>query len=246
MRSLALSVVLVVGVVAIARPGRSEEAPSPPNTLPSAPGPAQVTTVKGAVPDLVGRWLALARLDIPGNRVRVSPALWEIGRQDGHLALVIRFANLPPAVQEAMDRKNEANEEWTPSAEDLAQLDASWATLPAREPQVANIETNITGHDAFDDTLRAESKTRDALWVVTQTTTFAPGAAPAVRQVQVYATLQAADGGYTGNFASTTLAAAPFPIPITFTGTFRLLPLTPRARGLWQRVLDAFAGCGRR
>lgn len=245
MRRLATLLVLVVGVLAVPGPGAADEAPTS-TTLPAAPEIKQETTVKGAVPDLAGRWLALARLDLPGDRVRASALLWEVGRRDDHQNLAIYFANMPPLLQQTMDRKNEANQEWVPTADELALLAESWGTLPAKEAQVELIETTITGRDAFDDTLQNEPKTKDALWVVTQLTTFAPSAAPAVRQVQVYATLQASEGGYRGKFASTTVAVAPFPIPISFEGWFRLYPITMPARGLWARVLDAFSGCGRR
>ena len=240
-----LLLVVAFGLATVA-PGRADDVAPTSTTLPAAASaPQQTTTVKGNVPDLTGRWLALAQLHI-GQRIRVSPAWWEIGRKDGPLDLVMRFLNLPAPLQEALDRKNEANEEWVPSADDIALLAQSWETLPAADPKLATVDNSIIAHDAFDDTYTNEKKTKDAAWVVTQNMTFAPSASPAIRQVQVYAALAPAEKGYTGNFASTTLAAAPFPIPITFEGTFRLHSLTVPPPGPWQRLLDALSGCGRR
>jgi len=42
------------------------------------------------------------------------------------------------------------------------------------------------------------------------------------------------------------VANAPFPIPISFMGTFRLYRLGPPPQpSLWERVLGMFKGCGR-
>ena len=50
---------------------------------------------------------------------------------------------------------------------------------------------------------------------------------------------------YSGNYFSVAVAAAPFPVPIKFEGTFRLFPLPPAAPSIWQRLGDVFAGCHR-
>src|SRR5439155_446779 len=85
-------------------------------------------------------------------------------------------------------------------------------------------------------------------WVASQRHDADPSGAPLIRQAMVYAALAATDGDYTGNYDGVSLAAAPFPIPITFKGTFRLYRLTgePKPRGLLARLLDALAGCGAR
>jgi len=54
------------------------------------------------------------------------------------------------------------------------------------------------------------------------------------------------DGVYSGPYLAVAVAAAPFPIPIKFEGTFRLIPLVPDAGSFWARVGDFFAGCGKR
>ena len=64
----------------------------------------------------------------------------------------------------------------------------------------------------------------------------------------VYSALGVKDGGYVGNFSTATIAAAPLPIPIAFSGTFqayRLRAAPARARGFLARLADLFAGCGR-
>jgi hypothetical protein len=104
------------------------------------------------------------------------------------------------------------------------------------------------GSRRLPDEVKAEPRSKDAIWVVTQRHDADPSGAPLIRQAMVYAALAATDGDYTGNYDGVSLAAAPFPIPITFKGTFRLYRLTgePKPRGLLARLLDALAGCGAR
>jgi hypothetical protein len=222
-----------------------QEAAPPTTTVPPPPAATQETKVQGTVPDLTGRWLALATLRLPGDKLRFSPALWEVGTKEGHPDLVVRFVDLPVALQTTIDERSAAGTDWAPSAADLRALADAWATLPPREAQLALLETTLSAPDGFDDTLRAEPRTKDALWVATQAVTFAAAAAPAVRQVLVYVAREATpDRGYSGLYVSTTIAAAPFPIPISFEGTFRLYPIAPATPGFWQRLFGVFAGCG--
>jgi hypothetical protein len=53
--------------------------------------------------------------------------------------------------------------------------------------------------------------------------------------------------GYSGSYTYATVAAAPFPITISHTGTGRMYQLeSVPQRGLLERVLGVFTGCGRR
>lgn len=244
MRMRAGFVLALLGGVAFVATGRGQEE-APPTSTTLAPALQQTTTVQGSMPDLVGRWLALATLKIPGERIRMSHAFWDVTRKDGKLDLMVRFADPPAPILKQMTDAGDANKAWKPTAEDLTQIAAAWDTLPAREAQIAAVETTLSAHDGFDETLRAEPKTKDARWVATLMTTFSAAAAPAIRQVQVYSVTDENPDGWAGTFVSTTIAAAPFPIPITFEGTFQLYRLDGR-RSWWQHMLDTFTGCGRR
>jgi hypothetical protein len=237
-------------VLTVAASATADTEAGTPTTVPAPPIVAeQKTVVEGTVPDLVGRWLALAQLDLPGGegKTRAAPALWEVSRpDDGQLVLTVRFAGLPPAQQKVMDEANAAERAWTPSAADLDAVGAGWATLPAQEGRVRQIETTITARDAFGDMIRNEPRARDALWVVQQRYDFDASAAPTIRQVFVYAVLDETGGTPTGNYTTTVLAAAPFPIPITIHGTFQLHRLPDAPRGLLGRLRGLFSGCARR
>jgi len=215
-------------------------------TLVSRPPPAQDTVVHGTPPGLAGRWLALGWLGLQGDNSITVPAFWDIAVHDGKPQLRQRFVALPAPLKAALEEASAAGRRWEPSAADLATITAGWDRLvPDSDARVARVEHEIATPDGFDDSLKAEPRTREATWVVRQRVDMDPSGAPVIRQVNVYAALSAADGGWSGNFDAATIAAAPFPIPILAKGSFRLYPIKPAARGWLARVFDLFRGCGR-
>jgi hypothetical protein len=229
--------VLALGVALIAAPPAPAQAPAPGE-------PVQRTVVAGTPPALGGPWLVVGRLDLPDGRTRTNVALWEVLGEAAAPALGVRFAALPPALQEALDRANAAGTAWTPRAAEVAAVARAWPTLPPREARVTEIETTISGRDGFDEELARDPRARDALWVIRQRETPAPGTGGPVEQVLVYAALERRRDGFAGNHTTVALAAAPFPVPIAFHGTFVMYSLDPRP-GLLARVLAPFRGCGR-
>ena len=87
---------------------------------------------------------------------------------------------------------------------------------------------------------------RDALFVLEQTLGGEAGS-PVMRQSQRFvATAPRVPVGYTGRYTVVTVAAAPFPVPITYKGTFRMMRLgaEPEPAGWLARLLAMFKGCG--
>lgn len=212
--------------------------------------PKEHTTVRGTPPvELVGRWMVVARIEVPGPRYRSTAALWEIKQEGGQLALTDRFAELPAAQYAALAAANQAEQPWRPTPDDVVAVAGAWDGLTLVDPRIAQIDNEIVARDGFDDSFKGEPKTKDAVWVVRQAETFDPSAAPVVKQINVYGALAPKDGGWEGTYAGATLAAAPFPIPITLNGTFEAYRLGGGAvtsRGFLARLLDLFSGCGRR
>src|SRR5262249_8037062 len=135
-----------------------------------------------------------------------------------------------------------------PTPDDLAELRTAWDGLQAEDMHVSKVTNEILGRDGFDDTVKSEARSKDALWVVRQRMDFNAAAAPLVRTVAVYSALTPADRDFTGNFDYGQVAAAPFPIPLAYKGPFRLSRLgdpTPPP-GFFARMLDSLKGCGRR
>jgi hypothetical protein len=244
--AVALALFATMGAFALAQEEKKEL------PIPEGP-PEQRTVVHGTPPaDLAGRWLVVGWVELPRQQgARTTVAFWEITGAGEQTAIKVRFFPLPEAQQKAIDAANTATQQWRPSATDLAQVAATWDAAKETDPHLATIENEIWMHDAFDDDFRREPKTKDAIWAVRQKEDFRPSAAPAVRQINVYGALEAKEGGYAGSYASATLAAAPFPIPITLNGTFQSYRLDtsappPSPRGFLARLMDTFSGCGRR
>ena len=202
----------------------------------------------GTPPDLAGRWLSVGWMGLPDGRTVSAPMLWEIAVRDGKPVLTHQFVSLPPAPKAALDKATADGKAWEPTPDDLAQLRTAWDGLQAEDMHVSKVTNEILGRDGFDDTVKSEARSKDALWVVRQRMDFNAAAAPLVRTVAVYSALAPADRDFTGNFDYGQVAAAPFPIPLAYKGTFRLYRLgdpTPPP-GFFARMLDSLKGCGRR
>jgi hypothetical protein len=187
-------------------------------------------------------------IEVPSGRARTTAALWEIKEDGGQMVLVNRFAVLPQAQTDALNAANSAEQPWHPTPADVAAVAAGWDGLRTMDPRLTEIENELVARDGFDDSFKHEQKSKDAVWAVRQSEVFDASAAPAMKQINVYAALAEKDGGWTGNYTAATLAAAPLPIPITLNGTFQAYRLSgeARPRGFLARILDVFSGCGRR
>jgi hypothetical protein len=204
--------------------------------------------VLGTPPDVAGRWLSLGWIELSDGRAVSAPVLWDIALEGGKPVMTHRFVPLPPALKAAADKANAAEKPWEPSPEELEQLRAVWDELQAEDQHVAKVTNEIVGRDGFDDAVKGEARSKDALWLVRQRMDFDASAAPAMRQVMIYSVFAPNGRDYTGNLDMATIAGAPVPMPISFKGTFRLyrIDAPPVARGFLSRLFDGFAGCGGR
>jgi hypothetical protein len=228
---LALAGVLVAG------PGRC-----------AAP-PEETTQVTGTVPDLVGRWLIVARVEIaPGSDLgTTTTSTWTVTGSAAKPEVTLREVDLPPALQTSLERANTARVRWEPSTRELADLRAAWDGLAVAERGFGHVETKITGSDAFDTVMRNEERMRGARFIVQQVVDYRPGEGRPIKDVFIYGALEQTPDGWTGNYMSASVAPTPVPIPITLNGTFRAYRLEAVAgQGLLARLLDMFSGCGRR
>ncbi len=243
MRGSAIALTLVAALAATALVHGEDAAPTT-TTVPGS-SPTHTTTVEGTEPKIEGRWLMLASVGLAQGAKRVIPSAFDVRRVDGKLEIRERHVVLPQAQNEALRRGNEEmGGVWAPSPDDLAAIDAAWDTLQPEDRGVAQFTYQLTGRDAFDDDLKKEPTTRDALWVLRQSYVFLPGGSRPVNQANLIAPLKLEDGIYSGNYLAVAVAAAPFPVPIKFEGTFRLVPIGRAS--FWTRLGDFFAGCNRR
>jgi hypothetical protein len=216
---------------------------------PAEPAPTYTTEVKGTVPELVGRWFVVSQLSLPqGDQpVAVVPSFWEVTAPEGKPTLTVRFVKPPPSIGDAIEAANKERRTWEPGLQELQALRDGWNTLAPEDRGVATVETTVTGKDAFTDAIESDEKMKDAQFLIQVIINFSPGGQRPMKDVLLYGAKESQTDGWRGSYASATLAAAPFPIPISFVGTFRMYRLesVPR-RGLLERILDLFAGCGRK
>ena len=246
MRKALLASAFVVAFAGTWVRGEDPPATATSTTVPRAPI-EHTTTVEGTLPDLEGRWLLVTTVGLGQSAKRALASVLDVRRSDGTLEVRERHVVLPAAQNESLRRGNEElGGVWAPSPGDLEAIDRAWDTLQPEDRGIQHMEHHLTGRDAFDDDLKNDATTKDALWVLRQSYTFIPGGNRPTNQANLVAPMKLENGVWSGNYLAVAVAAAPFPVPIKFDGTFQLVPVTRAQRSWWARIGDFFAGCGRR
>jgi hypothetical protein len=211
------------------------------------PPPQFTTRVHGTAPaDVDGRWVVLAHLSLPGERVVNVVSLLDVKLAAPEPSVTKLFVQMPEALQQAFEAANQESQAWNPTPDDIAAIAAAWEELPPSNEGVALVETDVFAHEAFDDTISTNAGMKDARWAIRQKQSYRPGASRPVNQVSVIAITADRPDGWSGPYATVTVAAAPFPIPIAFSGTVDVHRLADGAgRGFLARIFDVFSGCGR-
>jgi hypothetical protein len=241
-----MSIHFVLGVLLLASGGldaRAQDAAPAPTTPPPL---TQATIVHGNPPDLSGRWLMLFDMQVKAVH-RTIPSLIDVVTKDGKPEIVEHFADLPKALAAVLDKHNFDKTLWEPTSADLTTIADQWSQLPKVERGVLQVSNDIWEPTAFTEAERKQLDIQNPLWVIRQTYAFAPGGQRPTSQINVFAGTAREGSGWRGTAVLAQVIAAPFPVPITFRGTFRMLRLdaAPPATGLLARILDAFKGCGR-
>ncbi len=234
-----LASVLLVGALAPALAPADQPAEAPPE---------QTTQIAGDVPDLVGRWLVVSRIEIPTRTDLGSSiaSLWDVTAPGGKMSVTVPQVELPKALQDELAQANSTHAPWEPTPRELQELRDGWSSLKPLDRGVGRIETKITGKDAFDAVTKGEQRMQDALFLVQQTFDYRPGGGRPIRDVYLYGGMAQQPDGWTGNYMSAAIAPTPVPVPIVLNGTFRIYRLdSGQSPGLLERFFGMFSGCGR-
>jgi hypothetical protein len=232
---------------ALAMPAAGAD-PAAPSGSPTPSTPQYSTQVSGTVPDLAGRWLAVAHVSPPqgGSTVYTIVQPWDVTVAEGRPQLTVRFVKMTPPLEEALAAANKDRRPWDPDEAGLRSLRDAWDSLPPGGQDVARVETVITGKDAFTAEMSSDEQMKGAEFLVQITVNYNPGPQRPVKDVFLYGVTGSEPSGFRGAYASASVIPAPVPIPIALKGTFRLYRVdAPAGGGFLRRILDLFAGCGR-
>jgi hypothetical protein len=243
----------VCGVLLLGAPVGAQQPPAgapAEQAPPEETGPPKQEAVSGGTlpDDLLGRWLVIGWVGIRDEEhAKTTAALWDVTREDAQIVFTENYREMPSRIAQALADANAEDRAWRPSPQDLSEIANGWDTLPMRDPKVATQRNEIYGKDGFDRDFQNEEQTKNAIWAARQTSHFRRSAQPSVRGINVFGATEARDGGYAGNYTTATIAAAPFPIPITLKGKFQMYRVAgasePKARkGFWSSL---FSGCGK-
>lgn len=208
--------------------------------------PTQTTEIGGEIPaELLGRWVAFPHVKLPSGLVRHFARLWEIREGKEHYELILHRASVPGEINKKLDDATAAGEPWEASPEDIQMVKEQWDTLAASEGPQAKIENKLLAADAYPPDFNRDVVTKGSEYAIVFNEAFGGGRQSISRTYSIYAIRNREPDRVTGTFITTSMAMAPFPIPITLKGDFEAYRVgEPPAPSFIQRVLDLFSGCG--
>jgi hypothetical protein len=236
----------VIGFAVLALVGSaiSQDQPPTTTTLAGTGAVPETTEVLGAVPDdLTGRWLAVGNMKLPDGKTRSIPRAFEIREGSEHLEVVLGRLILPARINTEIETAAAAGQAWTPDAEDLREVKESWGkTPPAGGIEYAKIENKIIDDEAFAPEFKEDEVSKGSNFVITFHE-FYSGRQPVRKMYSVYGVRSRAQDKLAGTFLTSSMAMAPFPIPITLKGDFEAYRVDSGSTRSWFERL--FSGCGR-
>jgi hypothetical protein len=252
-RHALLAAVAVCVALSLAHRVRAADAQAPPAAPPTTAAPAapppeapaeveEATKVEGEFPEtLAGRWLFVGVIK-PQGPVPLTRLL-EIRPGAEHLQVHLNFGELPPEMNQRVQAVGAGNT-WVPTPDDLAEIARRWDELkPPSYLQHGKIEHELLRPDAYPSAFNEQFKGTD-FTIVTRESFV--GKNPVKSTFTVYGVREQTPDGLAGNFASISVAAAPFPIPIAVQGDFKAYRLAEAPPpGFLEWLLDWFRGCGR-
>jgi len=133
-------------------------------------------------------------------------------------------AKLPFAPQ--LEKTRESHAAFVPDDKAIAALSADWWKLPLSKPATfVNGEHRVVAESNYDAALREDDNLDDTLFAIVSQFQGNPMSGGGGKNIAVYGAREVGPKKITGTYVETTLAQAPFPISIEFTGSFTLTRL---------------------
>jgi hypothetical protein len=215
-------------------------------TTPAKP-PAETTEVFGDVPaTFAGRWLAVCQAKLPNGNIRPFTRLVEIDTAGGKLEVHLHPGQVPDGVFKSVEASAAKGQPWTPSPEELQAVQDGWGTASGSTATYQDIDAKLYAAPEFTPELKSDDITQSSKYALVLNETFS-GGERVMRTLTVWGFDDVTPAALKGQFITTTIAAAPLPIPITLRGDSTLYRVGDVARrGTFiERVLAFFSGCGR-
>jgi hypothetical protein len=204
----------------------------------------ETTEVGGEIPtEFLGRWVAFATVKIPSGLLRHFSRMWEIREGPEHFEIVLRHTNIPNEVNKRLQQATKDSKEFKVTPEELQLITEQWDTLHSNKPIHTKIENKLLAADAYPPEFVRDVVTKDSMYAIVFNEFFKGGGV--TRTYSIYAVRKREPDHLSGTFITTSMAVAPFPIPITLKGDFDAYRVgAPEERSFLQRLGDMFSGCG--
>jgi hypothetical protein len=131
---------------------------------------------------------------------------------------------LPKAIDESLQKAALTQSPWTPSAEDLKLLGASWNKLEKTPPpgEFSKVEWKVTAKEKFDEQMQNDPMMQGARVVITGNQEIIPGPGRPTQNIIVFAARDIGADKIEGKHVRAMMAGAPFPMPIEMKGNFTM------------------------
>jgi len=184
----------------------------------------------------VDKWF-LATIKRTGMRytsaklVKVEYAAKEGTLEDGTTGLAeetiqIQFSDVKLPFAAQLEKTRESHAAFVPDDKAIAALAAEWWKLPLAKPATfVNGEHRVVAESNYDAALREDDNLDDTLFAIVSQFQGNPLSGGGGKNIAVYGAREVGPKEIAGTYVETTLAQAPFPISIEFTGSFTLTRL---------------------
>jgi hypothetical protein len=205
----------------------------------------QTTEVGGKIPaEFLGRWVAFAHVKLPSGLLRHFARLWEIREGDEHYELLLQRGNVPQEISRKLDDATAAGEPWEASPEDIKLISERWDQLMTNSGAAGKIENKLLAAGSYPPEFERDVVTKGSEYAIVFNEVFGGGNQSISRTYSIFAVRKREPDRMTGTFITSSMAMAPFPIPITLKGDFEAYRVgKPTPPSFIQRVLRVFSGC---
>jgi len=183
--------------------------------------------------ETVDKWF-LATIKRTGMRyttaklVKVEYEAKEGTLEDGTTGLAeekiqIRFSEAKLPFAEQLEKTRESHVAFVPDDKAITALAADWWKLPIPKPSMyVNGEHRVVSEPSYDASLREDDNLDDTSFAIISQFQGNPMAGGGGKTIAVYGAREVGAKKIVGTYIETTLASAPFPISIEFTGSFTM------------------------